>query len=127
MKTTIYELLGMIKDNKAPKKIKYKDKVYIFDEEEYEYYEEKNDNSNGLFVDLFSTYIINSFLNNEVTILETTITFKQDTIKKVDEPYESVIFKTDYEFATELEKKIIDNIELIRKKQDEIIDKLNGE
>ena len=34
MKTTIYELLGMIKDNKAPKKIKYTDEdgdTYIYE------------------------------------------------------------------------------------------------
>jgi len=30
MKITIYELLGMVKDGKAPKKIKYKDKIYYY-------------------------------------------------------------------------------------------------
>ena len=32
MKTTIYELLGMVKDGKAPKKVKYKDKIYYYHE-----------------------------------------------------------------------------------------------
>ncbi len=27
---TIYELIGMVKDGKAPKKIKYKDKIYYY-------------------------------------------------------------------------------------------------
>lgn len=32
MKKTIYELLGMVKDGKAPKKIKYKNKIYEWKE-----------------------------------------------------------------------------------------------
>lgn len=32
MKTTMYELLGMVKDGKAPKKIKYKNKIYEWKE-----------------------------------------------------------------------------------------------
>lgn len=31
MKITMYELLGMIKDGKAPKIIKYKDTLYEYD------------------------------------------------------------------------------------------------
>ena len=30
MKITMYELLGMVKDDKAPKKIKYKNKIYYY-------------------------------------------------------------------------------------------------
>jgi hypothetical protein len=33
MKITMYELLGMVKDGKAPKKIKYKYKKYNFDDD----------------------------------------------------------------------------------------------
>ena len=32
MKVTIYELLGMVKDCKAPKKIRYIDKIFTYDE-----------------------------------------------------------------------------------------------
>ena len=32
MKITMYELLGLVKDGKAPKKIKYKDKIYYYHE-----------------------------------------------------------------------------------------------
>lgn len=31
MKITIYELLGLVKDGKAPKKIKYKNNIFYFD------------------------------------------------------------------------------------------------
>ena len=116
MKITIYELLGKMKDYEAPNKILFNDKIWTYNGNDYEAEDEWS---------LFDEYVIFDILNDEVEILETTITYKQDTINKVDEPYESCIFGTDYEFATELEKKIIDNIELIRKKQDEIIYKFN--
>lgn len=32
MKVTVYELLGMVKDGKAPKKIRYIDKIFTYDE-----------------------------------------------------------------------------------------------
>ena len=55
MKITIYELLGLVKDGKAPKKIKYNDIVL-------EYY------GKGLFEYKFA--ICNDFLNDEVEIIE---------------------------------------------------------
>lgn len=39
MKVTIYELLGMIKDGKTPKKIKYDDMIWEYDGD---YYSSKN-------------------------------------------------------------------------------------
>ena len=35
MKITLYELLGLIKDNKSPKKVKYKDIIYTFINRDY--------------------------------------------------------------------------------------------
>ncbi len=37
MKMTFYELLGLVKDGKAPKKIKYESKTYSYDELEIDY------------------------------------------------------------------------------------------
>ncbi len=37
MKITIYELLGLVKEGKAPKKIKGGNKIYIYDEFEKDY------------------------------------------------------------------------------------------
>ena len=112
-KTTIYELLGLIKDGKAPKRVQWKDETFTYICESKDYKDEVNDN---LFVD----YEWQDMLNDEVEILE-------EKIEKIDEPYKSVIFNTDYDSATELEKKIIDNIELMRKKLDELIDEVNKE
>ena len=67
MKTTIYELLGMIKDGKAPKKIKWNDLIY--EKSKYNatprgYYYRINGGIKLWFLDE-----INS-LNDEVEILE---------------------------------------------------------
>ena len=75
MKTTIYDLLGMIKDGKAPKKIMYKNRQYeLNDNNEYHC----QDKDLGLFEYLFSMYYTDEVLNAEVEILETTITMKDD-------------------------------------------------
>ena len=62
MKVTIYELLGMVKDGKAPKKIKYKNEILYYDDETLNYYDDEDMHS------LFSTpqYI----LTEEVEIIE---------------------------------------------------------
>ena len=36
MEISYYELLGMIKDNKNPKKVVYEDKVYIWNYKDYQ-------------------------------------------------------------------------------------------
>lgn len=72
MKITIYELLGLIKDGKAPKKILFGDTLYEYFEDkrykDYRYRDEKTDMYGYL-----SSYIeFNGFdvLNNEVEIIE---------------------------------------------------------
>ena len=81
MKIDIYTLLGMIKDGKAPKKIVYKNEVLHYDDEypaTYNYYDEEGNNQ------LFDGNI-GEILNDEVEILETTITYNQDNrIEKID-------------------------------------------
>ena len=65
MKITIYELLGLVKDGKAPKKIIYDDIALIYDEgcEDYYLYYGK-----GLFEYKFGN--CKNFLNDEVEIIE---------------------------------------------------------
>ena len=62
MKITIYELLGMVKDGKAPKKIKYINLIWEYDKETKDYF---ND-------DLWLIYSMNSIglTEREVEILE---------------------------------------------------------
>ena len=79
MKTTIYGLLGMIKDNKAPKKIMYDNGIWNYRKRTdmkdtilyVEYINEKT------CCDLFDEYLITDILNDEVEILETTITMRE--------------------------------------------------
>lgn len=61
MKITMYELLGMLKDGKAPKKIKCKGRIYNYEDSDY-------------FASdcgyLFDRYNVSGMLNDEVDILE---------------------------------------------------------
>lgn len=66
MKITIYELLGLVKDGKAPKKIKYDDEIWECSKEEY--YSCKD--GSILLGDLFFNYKIQTFINDEVEIIE---------------------------------------------------------
>lgn len=65
MKITMYELLGLVKDGKAPKKIKYGNVELEYDEgceDYYSYY------GSGLFEYKFGN--CKNFLNGEVEIIE---------------------------------------------------------
>ena len=63
---TIYELLGLVKDNKAPKKIKCNDLIFIYNEPSKDYVYER---SNGCW--LFTDYIdIGKNISKKVEILE---------------------------------------------------------
>ena len=60
---TMYELIGLIKDNKAPKQIKYDDEIYCWNDEYKSYLNEDR-------WDLFYKYRnISKILNNMVEIL----------------------------------------------------------
>ena len=63
MKITMYELLGMVKDGKTPKKIKYDNRVYIFDDTKDNYYENETSSINWDYVAIYC-------LNEQVEILE---------------------------------------------------------
>ena len=65
MKTTIYELLGLVKDGKAPKKIKYNNIELEYDEKDDDYYSYYG---GGLFEFKFSNCL--NFLNDEVEIVD---------------------------------------------------------
>ena len=63
MKITMYELLGLVKDGKAPKKIRYDGKFYEFNNKKDNYYENETCSINWDYVSLHC-------LNEEVEILE---------------------------------------------------------
>ena len=65
MKITFYELLGLVKDGKAPKKIKFGNIELEYDEECEDYYSYYGQ---GLFEYKFGN--CKNFLNDEVEIIE---------------------------------------------------------
>lgn len=107
MKITIYELLGLVKDGKAPKKIKYSNAELEYNEgceDYYSYY------GNGLFEYKFGN--CKNFLNGEVEIIEEP--------KKIE--------KLDDNFSYRLKMKDIlwnDNEVIIVNKINELIDEVN--
>lgn len=77
MKITMYELLGLVKDGKAPKKIKYNDKIWDYDNRCQDYfYLNVNDD---LFGRLFNDLPTNDFINDYVEIIE-----ESKKIEKID-------------------------------------------
>lgn len=101
MKITMYELLGLVKDSKAPKKIKYGNVKLTYNEgceDYYLYYGE------GLFEYKFGN--CKNFLNDEVEIIEEP--------KKIENCLKGDRFLCDK-----------DEIEHLRTKIDELIDEVN--
>lgn len=107
MKITMYELLGLVKDGKAPKKIKYGNIELEYNEEYVDYYKYC---SKGLFEYIFTN--CNECLNDYVEIIEEP--------KKIE--------KLDDNFSYRLKMKDIlwnDNEVIIVKKINELIDEIN--
>ena len=63
MKVTIYELLGMVKDSKAPKKFIYDNQLFILDEEDNVYRSHLGNRFGAM-------YQLDIKLNDKVEILE---------------------------------------------------------
>lgn len=77
MKITIYELLGLVKNGKAPKKIKYSNAELEYNEgceDYYSYY------GNGLFEYKFGN--CKNFLNGEVEIIEEPKNIEKITVRE---------------------------------------------
>ena len=102
MKITFYELLGLVKDGKAPKKIKFGNIELEYDEKNEDYYSYYG---GGLFEHKFGN--CKNFLNDEVSIIEEP--------KKIEH-----CLKRDRFLCDE------DEIEHLRTKIDELIDEINN-
>ena len=114
MKVTIYELLGMVKDGKAPKKIKYNDtEYYLYDRKSYL----KTDNSR------FFDSIYFKELNDEVEIIEEEKKIPMKIYWKVDDDtYTTTIGHKDYKGNKNNFEELSD---MYRQKINEIIDCLD--
>lgn len=113
MKITIYELLGLIKDGKAPKKIAYNSVKLEYaegNEDYYSYY------GRGLFEYKFTT--CNDFLNDEVEIIEEPKKIEKiplpsfDEFKRMSAEERYVITAKEYDLLD----KLIDEINNLKEK-----------
>ena len=102
MKIAFYELLGVVKDGKAPKKIKYNNIELEYSEENEDYFQYYG---GGLFEHKFGN--CKNFLNDKVSIIEEP--------KKIEH-----CLKRDRFLCDE------DEIEHFRTKIDELIDEINN-
>ena len=120
MKITMYELLGLVKDGKAPKKIKYSSCIMIYDVDENDYRTlEKDYYDADVKTYKYLTDCIDIFtdLNNEIEIIEEPKNIKKiDSILRIDDlipPY------------GENEYKAWKNIIIQQNKINELIDEVN--
>lgn len=113
MKITIYELLGLVKDGKAPKKIKTNTGIFKLGIEDDQLRYRCNDG--GILT--FDYYIENNKLNNEVEIVE-----EPKKIKKIDEILRINDLIPPY---GENEYKAWKNIIIQQNKINELIDEIN--
>lgn len=102
MKIDIYALLGLVKDGKAPKKIKYKNNIYEYDGETQNYWSPIN-----MIWDFLIGKDIVALLDDEVEIIEES--------KKIEKC-------KNYEDFLEID----DYIEHLRNKIDELIEEINN-
>lgn len=78
MKITIYELLGLVKDGKAPKKIKTKTDIFKLEIEDDQLRYRCNDG--GILA--FNYYIENNKLSDEIEIIEEDKKIEKITIRE---------------------------------------------
>lgn len=127
MKITIYELLGLIKDGKAPKKIKYMGNIYVYNQKDKRYH-----NVNPKRLDLSSKFgdFNFNYLDDEVEILD-----EEDDFIDVEEFCTS--YSLDYidyrdievlkEYLNKDLQNIFDTLDKLIKNQKKIINKLKEE
>lgn len=108
MKITIYELFGLIKEYKAPEKIKYNNKIYVYEPTCRDYQMIIGDDKTAQYL---SSYFSNHFIGH---LLDKTI--------EIIEEDEKIECCKNYEDFQELD----DYIEHLKEKIDELIDKINN-
>lgn len=120
MKITMYELLGLIKDGKAPKKIKYKDKIWehrsTINGRGYQYYSEYYQDYRTLQNQVY----LEECLNDEVEIIG-----EPKKIEKI-EMYQD---EEGHYFLNKQDRKVYvncDEMDFMVDKFNEIIDKINN-
>ena len=114
MKITMYELLGLVKDGKAPKKIKYRQNIFGFIHSLADYKPDDITKYNGNYLlhYLFEEEV--NFLNDEVEIIE-----EPKKIEKIEKP-------TKDEYLYSNGKELYENDMKVYDKINELIDEINN-
>lgn len=115
----IIDLLIKIANGEIPKKIYYDDMYFTYDESCSNYV-----SSSGSEIDW--KYTIMEYINDEVEIIEEDKEIEE--IKQIYEDrdmYDFTFWESEFQTCTDLEKKIIDNIGLLRRKQEELVKAVN--
>lgn len=119
MKITIYELIGMIKDGKAPKRIIYDKSTYWYNGLEKDYYKYTTKDFNDEDIEYLFDYKITEILNDTVEILEEE--------KKIPEKLESYISCGWNGTCKDLKRdELFEDLKKIGNKINEIIDYLKS-
>ena len=112
MKITMYELLGLVKDGKAPKKIKFRNEIYEYEnhiKDSFIDYVRIEKETNERFY--LSSYIGNNYISNIFT----------GEVEIIEEPNKIEKCKNYEDFLA-----IDDYIEHLKNKIDELIDEINN-
>ena len=112
MKITIYELLGLVKDGKAPKKIKFRNEIYEYKnniEDNFIDYVGIEKETNARFY--LSSHIGNNYINDIFT----------DEVEIIEEPKKIEKINRNRYPGTD-----IDPLDDILDKLDELIDEINN-
>ena len=127
MKTiSMYELLGLINDNQAPKRIKISELIYDFDDESQMYFdEEANELSDNIYLTKNLNHpveILNEILEEEKKIPEKLPLIANKEVNYPDDKFIERILNLFYELTDKNRLKIneiIDYFEYLKNKGDE--------
>ena len=111
MKITIYELLGLIKDGKQPKKIKWGEQILLWDEKRKDYVFVETEGHYYLFLG-FQTF----YLNDEIEIIEESEDKEYEDIEELDilpdcESYSNKILYGKINALIRNQKKILERLD----------------
>ena len=107
---TIYELLGLIKDGNAPKKIKFSHEIFVFTDGRYKQKDNISED-NSMLGDYFR---LDGMLNDIVKILDE----ENDEFEDIEEINEEALYEDD---------KVMNTINQLIRNQKKIIERLNKE
>ena len=111
---TIYELLGLIKEDKAPKMIKYKDNNYIFTGYDY----------HCILTNIEKGFVEYRLIKNYIQDLQSTLNEKVEILEE-DKPIIEKIEIKKYNFHNDNHSKLLKNQEQLSNKLNELIDVVN--